>query len=91
MKLFNLKMNSPVFKSGVFLTKVGHKLRLSLSAQPDYVRKCWKKIIARTHCFMHHGIFRPNYIFNNDAYLFIFFFDFCAQKFLLIFFNLNPF
>ena len=27
-----------------------------------------EKIIARTHCFMHRSLFRPNYIFNNDAY-----------------------
>ena len=44
-----------------------------------------EKIIARTHCFMHHSFFRPNYIFNNDAY----FLDFRAQKFPLIFFNVN--
>ena len=37
MKLFNIEMDSTVFKSGVFLTKFGHKLLLSLSAQPDYV------------------------------------------------------
>ena len=36
---------------------------------------------------MHQSIFRPNYIFNNDAY----FLDFRAQKFPLIFFNSNPF
>ena len=38
-------------------------------------------------CFMHQSIFRPNYIFNNNVY----FLDFRAQKFPLIFFNLNPF
>ena len=27
-----------------------------------------EKNIARTHCFMHQSFFRPNYIFNNDAY-----------------------
>ena len=37
MKLFNIEMDSTVFKSDVFLTKFGHKLLLSLSAQPDYV------------------------------------------------------
>ena len=37
MKLFNLEMDSTVFKSGVFQTKFGHKVLLSLSAQPDYV------------------------------------------------------
>ena len=46
-----------------------------------------EKIIARTHCFMHQSFFRPIYIFNNDAY----FSDFRAQKFPLIFFNVNPF
>ena len=43
--------------------------------------------IARTLCFMHQRIFRPIYIFNNYAY----FLDFGAQKFPLIFLNLNPF
>ena len=37
MKLFNLEMDSTVFKSGVFLTKFAHKLLFSLSAQPEYV------------------------------------------------------
>ena len=37
MKLFNLEMDSILFKSGVFITKFRHKLPLSLSAQPDYV------------------------------------------------------
>ena len=46
-----------------------------------------EKIIAGTHCFMHQSFFRPNYIFNNNAY----FLDFRAQKFSLIFFNVNPF
>ena len=36
---------------------------------------------------MHQYFFRPNYIFNNNAY----FLDFRAQKFRLIFFNVNPF
>ena len=45
------------------------------------------KIIARTLCFMLQRFFRLNYIFNNDAY----FLDFRAQKFPLIFFNVNPF
>ena len=46
-----------------------------------------EKKIARTLCFMHQRIFRPIYIFNNYAY----FLDFRAQKFPLIFLNLNPF
>ena len=35
---------------------------------------------------MHQSFFRPNYIFNNNAY----FLDFRAQNFPLIFFNVNP-
>ena len=46
-----------------------------------------EKIIARTLCCKHQSIFRFIYIFNNYAY----FLDFRAQKFPLIFFNLNPF
>ena len=69
------------------LTKFGHKLLLSLSAQPDYMWTNWEKIIARTLCFMHQSFFRPNYIFDNDAY----FLDFRSQKFPLIFLNVNPF
>ena len=49
--------------------------------------KVLEKIIARSLCFMHQGIFRPNFIFNNDAY----FSDFRAQKFPLICFNSNYF
>ena len=45
-----------------------------------------EKIIARTHGFMLQSFFRPNFI-DNDAY----FLDFRAQKFPLIFFNVNPF
>ena len=37
MKLFNLEMDSTVFKSGVFLIKFGQEILLSLSTQPDYV------------------------------------------------------
>ena len=37
---------------------------------------------------MHQRIFKPIFIFNNYAYLDL---DFCAQKFLLVFLNLNPF
>ena len=46
-----------------------------------------EKIIARTLYFMHKSFFRPNYIFDNDAY----FLDFRAQKFPLTFFNVNHF
>ena len=46
-----------------------------------------KKVIARTLCFMHQSFFRPNYIFNNNAY----FLEFREQKFPLIIFNVNPF
>ena len=37
MKLFNLRLDSPAFKLGVFLTKFGHKVLLSLSAQAGYM------------------------------------------------------
>ena len=56
-------MDLTLFKSSVFLTKFGYKLLLSLSAQTNYVLG---KIIARTLCFMHQGIFKHNYIFNNE-------------------------
>ena len=36
---------------------------------------------------MHQSFFRPNYIFNNDAY----FLDFRAQKFPLIFLMETPY
>ena len=85
-KLSDLENEIYRVQKGVFLTKLGHKLLLSLSAQPDYVIEL-EKIIARTFCFMHQSFFRPNYIFNNDAY----FLDFRAPKFPLIFFNVNPF
>ena len=48
-----------------------------------YVKEL-EKIIARMHCFMHQSFFRPNYIFNNNAY----FLDSCAQLFPLIFCDL---
>ena len=42
-----LKMESTVFsKVTVFLTKFGHKVLLSLSAQPDYMWKNWKKYLV---------------------------------------------
>ena len=70
-----------------FTSRRGIRLAYSF---PEPARGCvkeLKKIIARTLCFMHQRIFRPIYIFNNYAY----FLDFRAQKFPLIFFNLNPF
>ena len=80
MKLFNLEMDSTMFKSGVFLTKFGHKLLLFYLLSLILCESVEK--IARTLCFMHQGIVRPSYIFYNDAY----FLDFCAQKFPLTFF-----
>ena len=61
MKLFNLTIDSTVFKSRVFLSKFGHKLLLYLLSL-FMCESVGKKIIARTLCFMHQGIFRPNYI-----------------------------
>ena len=42
MQLSNLENEIYYVQYGVFLTKCGHKLLLSLSAQPDYVWKSWK-------------------------------------------------
>ena len=83
-----LKMKSTVFSKVYFQQNLDTNDSFSLSAQPDhnYVKEL-EKIIARTHCFMHGCLFRPYYIFNNDAY----FLDFRAQKFPLIFFNVSPF
>ena len=75
-----------MFKSGVFLTKFGQKLLLFYLFSLITCESLGK-IIARTLCAMHHGILSLYYIFNNDAY----FLDFRAQKFPLVFFNLNPF
>ena len=80
MNLFHLKHGLYRVKSGALPKKFEHKLLLSLSAQFDNVWKSWKKI-ARTLYFMDQSIFRPIYIFNNDAY----FSDFRAQTFPLIF------
>ena len=41
-KLSDLENEIYRVQKGVFLTKFGHKLLLSLSAQPDYMRKNWK-------------------------------------------------
>ena len=43
MKVINIEMDSTMFKSGVFLAKFGHKLLLSLSLQPDFLRVLEKK------------------------------------------------
>ena len=37
MKLFNLRNGLYCVQSGVFQTKFGHRLHLSVSAQPDNV------------------------------------------------------
>ena len=82
-----LKMKSTVFSKVYFQQNLDTNDSFSLSAQPDHMWKSWKKIIARTHCFVHRSLFRPNYIFNNDTN----FLDFRAQKFPLICFNVSPF
>ena len=81
-----LKMKSTVFSLVYYLqnldTNYSFLYLLSL-----IICERLEKIIARTHCFMHQSFFRPNYVFNNDVH----FLDFRAQKFPLIFFNVNPF
>ena len=62
MKLFNLGNGHYHVQSGVFLTKFGHRLLLSLSAQPDMCERDGK-IIARTLCFMRQSNFRRSYFF----------------------------
>ena len=51
--------------------------------------KVLENIIVRKLCFMHLGIFRPDYIpvFNNDAYfcLFILLFIYCFYLFILFY------
>ena len=75
-----------MFKSGVFLTKIWTKITPFFICSASLCVKVLEKIFARTLCAMHHGVLSLYYIFNNDAY----FLDFCAQKFPLIFLNLNP-
>ena len=71
MKLINLEMDPTVFKSGVFLAKFGHKFSFPYLLNLIICGSVEKKI-ARTFCFMHQGIFRLNYVFNNHAYFFRF-------------------
>ena len=80
-------MKSTVFSKVYFQQNLDTNDSFSLSAQPDHYVKELEKIIAKTHCFMHRSLFRPNYIFNKDAY----FLDFRSQKFPLISFNVSPF
>ena len=82
MKLSNLGNGLFCVQSGVFLTRFGHILLLSLSCVKEP-----EKIIARTLCFTRQSNLRPSYFFNNGAYVL----DFCAQMYPLIFFNLDPF
>ena len=82
MKLFNLE-------SGLYCVQ-GRCISNKIWTQITPLFICFlvlEKTIAMTLCFMHQGIFRPHYIFNNDAYIL----DFRAQKIPLIFFNLNRF
>ena len=82
-----LKLKSTVFSLVYYLQNLDTNYSFLYLLSLIICEKNGKKIIARAHCFMHQSFFRPNYIFNNDAY----FLDFRAQKFPLIFFNVNPF
>ena len=62
-----------MFKSGVFLTKLGQKILLFICSARLCVIVLEKKV-ARMLCAMHHGILSLYHIFNNDAYCL----DFCA-------------
>ena len=81
-----LKMKSTVFSLVYYLQNLDTNNSFFYLLSLIYVKEL-EKIIARMHCFMLQSFFRPNYIFNNDAY----FLDFRAQKFPLIFLNINPF
>ena len=82
-----LKMQSTVFSKVYFLQNLDTNYFFLYLLSLIICERIGKKTVARTYCFMHQRFFRPNYIFNNDAY----FLDFRAQKFPLIFFNVNPF
>ena len=75
MKLINLEMDSTVFKSVIFQQNSDTNYSF-LYLFKVIICESVGKIIARTLCYMHQGIFRPNYILNNDAY----FLEFRAQK-----------
>ena len=82
-----LKMKSSMFSLVYYLQNLDTNYSFLYLPSLIICERIGKKIIARTHCFMLQSFFRPNYIFNKDAY----FLDFRAQKISLIFFNVNPF
>ena len=86
MKLFHLEHGLYWVQSGVLPKNLDTNYFFLYLLSLIMCERVGKKI-ARMLCFMYQSIFRPIYIFNNDAY----FLDFRAQKFPLIFFNLNPF
>ena len=87
MNLFNLGNGIYCIQCGVFLTKFGHRLLLSLSSQPDNVCKSWKNDCYDALSALYIKVTSdPVTFFNNYAY----FSDFCA-KIPFDLFNLNPF
>ena len=74
---FTLKMDYTMFSLVYFLQNLDTNYSFLYLLILIIVKEL-EKIVARTLCFMHQNIFRPNYIFNNDAY----FLDLRAQKFL---------
>ena len=85
-KLFNLE-NGLYCVQVRFLTKLDTSYSFLYLLSLIMCESVGEKIIASTLYFMHQRIFRPNYIFNNDAY----FLDFLRTNFPLIFVNLTPF
>ena len=73
---FTLKMDYTVLSLMYFLQNLDTNYSFLYLLSLIIVKEL-EKIVARTLCFMHQNIFRPNYIFNNDAY----FLDFRAQTF----------
>ena len=63
MKVFNLEMDSTVFKVRCIFNKIWTKITPSYICSAILCVKVMEKIIARTLCFMHQGILSPYYFF----------------------------
>ena len=74
MKLFNLEKGLYCVQSGVFLTKLDINYYFLFLLSLTFCERAGK-ITARMLCLMHQSVFRPIYIFDNDAY-----FKISAQK-----------
>ena len=83
-----LKMESTVFSKVYCISnKIWTQITPFFICSARLYVKELEKIISWMLCFLNQSFLRPNYIFNNNAYNL----DFCAQKFPLICFYVNPF